>query len=36
MRENNNNAFVAMHALGHSSVEMTQKIYVGLPNLMAS
>ena len=33
MRLNNNNPFIAQQVLGHSSVEMTTKIYVGLPTV---
>ena len=36
MRDNGNNAFIAQRALGHSSVEMTAKIYVGMPQLTRS
>jgi len=36
MRSNGNNAFVASRALGHSSVEMTQKVYVGNPRIAPS
>lgn len=36
MRDNGNNAFIAQRALGHSSVEMTAKIYVGMPQLNPS
>ena len=36
MRLNQNNAFVAQKVLGHSSVEMTTKIYVGLPSVTRS
>ena len=36
MRLNGNNAFIAQRALGHSSVEMTAKIYVGMPSIVAS
>ena len=33
MRQNDNNPFVAQKVLGHSSVEMTTKIYCGLPSV---
>ena len=36
MRDNGNNAFIAQRALGHSSVEMTAKVYVGMPQLARS
>lgn len=36
MRSNGNNAFVASRALGHSSVEMTQRVYVGNPRIAPS
>ena len=36
MRLNGNNAFIAQRALGHSSVEMTAKVYVGMPSVVAS
>jgi len=36
MRLNGNNAFVAQRVLGHSSVEMTSKVYVGMPSVVAS
>jgi len=36
MRTNNQNAFVAQRALGHSSVEMTSKVYIGLPKVRAT
>lgn len=36
MRENGNNAFIAQRALGHSSVEMTAKVYVGMPQITRS
>ena len=36
MRSNGNNAFVASRALGHSSVEMTSRVYVGNPQIAPS
>ena len=36
MRANGNNAFIAQRALGHSSVEMTAKVYVGQPQILPS
>ena len=33
MRLNDNNPFIAQQVLGHSSVEMTTKIYVGMPTV---
>ncbi len=36
MRMNGNNAFVAQKVLGHSSIELTTKIYVGLPSVNRS
>ena len=36
MRENGNNAFVASRALGHSSVEITSRVYVGQPTIQRS
>jgi len=36
MRENGNNAFVASKALGHSSVEITSRVYVGMPTIQRS
>lgn len=36
MRLNGNNAFIAQRALGHSSVEMTAKVYIGMPSVVAS
>lgn len=36
MRKNGNNAFVASKALGHSSVEITSRVYVGMPTIQRS
>lgn len=36
MRNNGNNAFVASKALGHSSVEITSRVYVGMPTIQRS
>tara|TARA_B100001093_G_scaffold258454_2_gene247157 strand:- start:1651 stop:2730 length:1080 start_codon:yes stop_codon:yes gene_type:complete len=36
MRLNGNNAFIAQRVLGHSSVELTAKVYVGMPDIKAS
>ena len=36
MRDNGNNAFIAQRALGHSSVEMTARVYVGQPQIARS
>jgi integrase len=33
MRQNDNNPFIAQKVLGHSSIMMTTKIYVGLPTV---
>ena len=36
MRDNGNNAFIAQRALGHSSVEMTARVYCGQPQIARS
>ena len=36
MRDNGNNAFVAQRALGHSSVELTARVYIGQPQIARS